>query len=289
MLRQYKVISDIESSFDQVIGSIDNLVSAYRQSQVRAWALDHPTPNGDWLAKALLDIWYEDGQDGRVTRPYVALIAARPALLQAVSQVNIAKGHFQQLLAEVKALGGTLVPDLKRELPSRHPVLVEQMRGSGLARLHLKQCWRAVPVADAPLERVRLSWYCSGRSIKRLSVRDAEQHLLKMNTEAPHIQIQLKALAGIPPMEPLAQVQQQAPVMRANLFFRDIAEAGRERRALNVALPLFIPSTDGSLPIYNMPPPFPPSERVRKIRSDEQLEHTPFLPSLRVHRYRAPT
>jgi hypothetical protein len=87
----------------------------------------------------------------------VALIAATPDLLHAVAQVSAAKERFRSLLTEIKALNGTLFPDLKRELSHRHPILVEQMRGSGLARLHLMQCWRSTHVADAAFQRVRLS------------------------------------------------------------------------------------------------------------------------------------
>lgn len=282
----YRLLAELEAAFDDVIERIEALAGHYRSSSGAAWALNSPTPDADWLRSALLDFWYQDGQDGRVTRSYVGLIAANEALLDEVASVNAAKARFADLLGRIRKESAAMIPEIKAVLPFRHPALHNHLRGQGLARLHLKQCWRALPVADAPLSRVRLAWYSSGRSIKKLSVREAEQKLLALDHEAPHIRIQLRKLAGIPDSEPLAQVQKQAPLMRANLFFQEPLTDGRQRRAMNVALPLFIPSADGKLPDYNLPPPFPNEKRTRAKRSDERLEEEVFLPSLRVYRYK---
>jgi hypothetical protein len=287
---QYRLLAELEAAFDTIINRIEALVQCFREQNrergVGAWALHHTTPDADWLRAALLDFWYQDGQDGRATRSYIGLIAADQQILEHVEKVNEAKDDFAGILAKIREHAADLIPEIKAVLPFRHPALHAHLTGQGLARLHLKQCWRAIPVANAPLSRVRLAWYSSGRSIKKLSVRDAEKKLLALDTESPHIRIQLKHLAGIPDSEPLAQVQKQAPLMRANLFFTEPLADGRERRAMNVALPLFIPSTDGLLPDHNQPQPTPQERRTRAKRSDERLEDTPFLPSLRIYRYR---
>ncbi|MDI4636046.1 MULTISPECIES: DNA replication terminus site-binding protein [Halomonadaceae] len=287
---QYRLLAELEAAFDTIINRIEALVQCFREQNrergVGAWALHHTTPDADWLRAALLDFWYQDGQDGRATRSYIGLIAADQQILEHVEKVNEAKDDFAGILAKIREHAADLIPEIKAVLPFRHPALHAHLTGQGLARLHLKQCWRAIPVANAPLSRVRLAWYSSGRSIKKLSVRDAEKKLLALDTESPHIRIQLKHLAGIPDSEPLAQVQKQAPLMRANLFFTEPLADGRERRAMNVALPLFIPSPDGLLPDHNQPQPTPQEKRTRAKRSDERLEDTPFLPSLRIYRYR---
>ncbi|MBD3896058.1 DNA replication terminus site-binding protein [Halomonas sp. ML-15] len=283
---EYRLLAELEAAFDQLIERVEALCQVYRESPGAAWALHTPTPDADWLRQVLLDFWYQDGQDGRATRSHVGLVAADEALLAEVARVNAAKAAFAALLAEIRAKAASLIPELKAVLPFRHPTLHTHLRGQGLARLQLKQCWRAIPLADAPLARVRLAWYSSGRSIKKLSVGEAEQKLLALDSEAPHVRIQLRRLAGIPSAEPLAQVQKQAPLMRANLFFAEPLADGRSRRAMNVALPLFIPSRDGRLPDYNLPPPAPSEKRTRAKRSDEKLEDEVFLPSLRVYRYR---
>ncbi len=288
---QYRLLAELEAAFDALLHRTEALLARYRDHPVACWVFEgdreaRAMDGHDWLRRALLDIWYLDGQDGRVTRPHIGLVAADEALLDHVARVNDAKEAFAALLGRIRDQAPTLIPEIKAVLPFRHPVLHDHLRGQGLARLHLKQCWRAIPVADAPVARVRLAWYSSGRSIKRLSVREAEQKLLKLDSEAPHVRIQLRKLAGIPDGETLAQVQQQAPLMRANLFFREPLEDGRQRRAMNVALPLFVPSPDGRLPDHNLPSPTPPESRTRARRRDERLESEAFLPSLRVFRYR---
>ncbi|SDL63615.1 DNA replication terminus site binding protein [Modicisalibacter muralis] len=288
MEAQYRLLAELEAAFDHMIERIEALLDVYAANPGAAWALNRPRADGDWLRRALCDFWYQDGQDGRATHSYIGLIAADQKLLDEVARVNAAKAAFADVLAQIRQQAAKLIPEIKAVLPFRHPVLHDHLRGQGLARLHLKQCWRHLPVADAPLSRVRLAWYSSGRSIKRLSVREAEQKLLALDNEAPHVRLQLKRLAGIPDGEPLAQVQRQAPLMRANLFFEQALADGRQRRAMNLPLPLFIPTLDGKLPSHNQPTPEPPKGRKRARRSDERLEDEAFLPSLRVYRYRDP-
>ncbi|WP_355661008.1 DNA replication terminus site-binding protein [Halomonas salifodinae] len=283
---EYRLLAELEAAFDQLIERLEALVSAYAQAPGPAWAMGEATADADWLRRALLDFWYQDGQDGRATRSYVGLVAADDALMARVQEANAAKATFAALLRQIRAEAAGLIPELKAVLPFRHPALHDHLRGQGLARLHLKQCWRAIPLAEAPLARVRLAWYRSGRSIKRLTVREAEALLQGLDQEAPHVRIQRRHLAGLPDGEPLAQVQEQAPLMRANLFYREPLPDGRCRRAMNVALPLFVPSPDGRLPDHNTPPEAPPTTRTRALRSDARLESEPFLPSLRIYRYR---
>lgn len=287
MKAQYRLLAELEAAFDHMIERIESLLDVYATTAGNAWALDWPHADSHWLRRALLDFWYQDGQDGRATRSYVGLIAADAALLAEVAKVNAAKAAFADTLAQIRQQAAKLIPEIKAVLPFRHPALHDHLRGQGLARLHLKQCWRHLPVADAPLSRVRLAWYTSGRSIKRLTVREAEKKLLTLNSEAAHVRIQLERLAGIPDGEALAQVQKQAQLMRANLFFQEPLADGRQRRAMNLALPLFVPASDGRLPHHNQPPSHPPESRTRARRSDERLEEAVFLPSLRVYRYRS--
>ena len=286
MEAQYRLLAELEAKFDYLIEHTEALLDVYSSRPRDIWVLDQQSIKGDWLRRALLDFWYQDGQDGRATRSYIALVAADDGLLEAVSKTNAAKSDLAYTLAEIRQQAAELIPEIKAVLPFRHPALHNHLRGKGLARLHLKQCWRHLPIADAPLSRVRLAWYTSGRSIKRLTVREAERKLLDLNSEAAHIRIQLKRLASIPDSEPLAQVQQQAPVMRANLFFQEPLDDGRSRRAMNLPLPLFIPTSDGRLPNHNLPDTQPPVGRTRAKRSDERLEDEVFLPSIRVYRYK---
>lgn len=286
---EYRLIKESEHAYDNVAHAIAAVIEAYRTTNGQAWALHHPTPDADWLAQALLDFWYEDDQDGRSTRIYVGLIAAQPELMAAVITANAAKDEFFDTMAEMKARLPSRISVMKYELAqrqTRYAYLNEHLRRSGLVRLHLKQTWRHLPTLEQAASRVRLAWYTSGRSIVRTTVQECEEKLCSFNTEAAHIQQQLSALASIPSGEPLAIVQDHTPSMRANIFYAAPLPDGRLRRAMNLPLPLFIPSSTGDLPSHNQPPPQPRKERVRSVRNDVKLEAEPFLPSIRVFRYK---
>ncbi|QEM82011.1 DNA replication terminus site-binding protein [Halomonas binhaiensis] len=283
----YRLLAELERHFDHIVEGVEEMVDAWQASGLPAWSFDQPQGvDAKWLKHVLSDVWYEDGQDGRATRSHIGLVAVNEATLKKACAVNTAKADFAKVLADIRKEAPTLVPEIKAVIPFRHPELHTHLKGTGLARLHLKQCWRALPIAEAPVAKVRLAWYSSGRSITRLSVAEAERRLMALDNAADHIRIQLKRLAGIPSQEPLAQVQRQAPLMRANLFFAEPLANGKTRRALNVALPLLVPCPSGKLPDHNIPPSSPPVERKRARRSDERLEDEMFLPSLRVYRYR---
>ncbi|MBY6208276.1 MULTISPECIES: DNA replication terminus site-binding protein [Halomonas] len=280
----YQWLAALDQAFDRLVDRAHQVADAWAASGLGGWAFGRDKVDPEWLRQSLLDLWYVDGQDGRVTHSHVGLVCCDDATYAAAQQLNEAKSDLSHQLAEIRQHSPQLMAEIKARLPQRHPDLNQHLGGAGLARLHLKQAWRHVPVAEASVDRVRLAWYSSGRSIKRISVADAEQKLLALDSEAAHIRIQLKRLAGIPSSEMLAQVQRQAPLMRANLFYHEPLTDGRMRRAMNVALPLFLPQQH--LPRHNLPPLAPPLERQRARRSDERLEDTPFLPSLRAYRYR---
>lgn len=285
MSPQYQLMAELEKAFDDLVEATEALMTTARQHPPAMWRFDGEA-DIDWLMRALTDYWYQDGQDGRATRDHVGVVMAGETLLEHVHEVNRCKDAFATQLSAARKQHPAMISELKATLPFRHPVLHDHLKGSGMARLHLKQCWRRLPVADAPVSRIRLAWYSSGRSIKRMSVAEVEARLARLNNEAAHVKIQYRLLASLPDGEMLAQVQTQAPLMRANVFFREPLEDGHTRRAMNVALPLFVPSPDNRLPRINQPPPQPPEKRTRALRGDSKIESEPFIPSLRIHRYR---
>lgn len=282
----YQLLHELDVHFDQLITAISRAASIYEQQRPPTWRFHQSTEDPTWLRQALLDMWHQQGQDGRETRNYIAIIAAEDELQAAFQDINQVKTSISELLQHIKQIEPKALSETKQRLPKRHPQVDEILRQGGLARLHLKQCWRSIPTSPAPVSRVRLAWYSSGRSIKKLSVQEAEQKLLQLDKNAPHIRIQLKQLASIPSGETLAQVQAQAPLMRANLFFTEPLADGHTRRALNIAMPLVVPANEGRLPHIKIPPLEPPTKRTRAKRRDEKLESDPFLPSLRIFRYR---
>ncbi len=274
--------------FDQIVLSSCELSKSLIQSQRDCWVPISGAENYESeLQKATRyyqDFWYVDGQDGRETRSCFGLVSARLDQVKLAKQINTYKNTFKVLVGELKKFDGHSWLELKSKLNMRHSEIHKQLHFSGLSRLHLKQTWRTIPVLDRRPVRAGLNWYTSGRSIKKISVLEAQAALEQMDTSSPHILVQLKQLGNLSPSTPLAKVQTQAPVMRANLIFDD--SLGPNRLAMNVSLPiLFLDLNDDGLPIHNLPDFDAPLERRRAVRSDRRIEDEPFLASIRVHLY----
>jgi hypothetical protein len=273
--------------FETLVVQLDQLSRSYEQTPQPMWSL---WGSGDhvWLRDALLDIWYEDGQPGSSSHAHVGLVGASPKQIELAHRVNIAKSLFSEVVGSLKEISEHALTEARADIREMAMSRRDILGHAALARLHLKQTWRKLPIAEGQLTRAHFSWYCSGRSIVRMTVREAEQALLKLNTDAPHVQIQLEKLAGLPSQEKLAHVKAQAATMRANVFYYIPLADLRRRKAMNISMPLFVPLKPGeSLPEFNVPEQSPPIERSRPVRADTQIEQEPYLPSIRVHRYRS--
>lgn len=288
MSTHYRLLSQLDSCFKLLVNSLARLAEMLEKSALPCWVLgsENEVASRRRLIYALEDLWYLDGQDGRVTRSYPGLVVCNQAIWEQLGSVNYCKVTFSRAIEAIRKESPSLLPEARLNLATRHAYLHAHLASEGLARLHLKQTWRQIPGCATPLAQVRFSWYSSGRSIRRISYKEAVYRLEQMDTQAPHIKLQLQKLAGITESTPLAQVQNQAPLMRANLFFDNQLPGLANRQAMNVAMPLFVLTADGKLPPFNVPSLTPPEKRTRAKRSDAQLEDEPFLPSIRVFRYK---
>lgn len=283
-------ISELVDTFDQLMDAAHALSADIQSGQYKIWVplteqevqLGHSSIKK--AGQVFEDVWYQDGQDGRETRSSFGLIAADDLLINKANHVNDLKDALKAKVNQLQKRDKIQWRELKGELNTRHENLRSSLHFSGLARLHLKQTWRHIPVIDRCPTRVGFNWYNSGRSIQKITLEQAQKALEKMDISSAHIQAQLSALGQLRPNTPLAKVQNLAPVMRANVFFDD--NLTPDRLAMNVSLPLlFRARDDNKMPDHNAPPLTPPDERQRAVRSDRRIEDDPFLPSIRVHRY----
>lgn len=268
--------------FEKLKGAIANFSRSVESSNLSYWLSDwNSNISENTLDGVLNDLWYQEDQDGRETRVYPGLIGLSREQITFANEVNLYKDEFRKVVDKIKNDDNVQWRDIQGKLARRYQPVNELLAREGLNRLHLKQIFRHIPLVVNRPEKVGFSWYTSGRSIKKISKSDAYSLLCKLNTDATHIKIQLERLSAIGDQEPLARVQNQAPVLRANIVFPD-----KKRRSLNVSLPLMFPNEGRQdLPEFNIPPLTPPPVRSRLVRSDNKLEDDPFLPSIRVHRY----
>lgn len=270
----------ILESFDLMHQHLQQFSKQLLQEKPRCWLPNSLTSHHD-LANLYTDIWYQDGSDGRETRSQWGLVGCSEELLTLATHTNQQKNIFKASIQHYKQQTGQLPNEL---LQKRSRLLAERLNRTGLARLHLKQCYRLLPVIEDTPTQVGFSWYTSGRSIKKLTIAQAQAMLLKLDIGQPHIQIQLQSLGNLKPEEQLAQLQPQVPIMRANFVWK--GKQHTLRKARNCPLPILFPlNADQPFPEHNEPDINPPETRQRIERRDQQINSVPFLPSLRVHRY----
>jgi len=285
--------TDLIIAFDNLALGLSKFCNLLSQQQPRCWvALGEDEQNLDPLKKArsyYQDIWYRDQQDGRETRSCYGLVMANEEIISLAQEINSEKDNFKALVQSIQKTDKDLWLSQKAQLNTRHITLRNQLHYTGLGRIHLKQLYRHIPILAHRPEKIGFTWYSNGRSIKKLTVSQAETKLLAMGEDKPHVQQQLQKLNTLPEHEILAQIQTQVPVVRANLVYKLLNEKGHTetiRKAMNVSLPLLIPEEASPLlPKFNQIDEQPPAARTRIARSDFKICEDAFLPSLRVHRY----
>lgn len=248
------------------------------------WGASHLNETIQQLCYSLTDVWYLDGQDGRATRRHIGVSKVGPITMGLLQRNNELRTEFHQALLQVKRQRPDLWLDTSLRLARRARAVQGELADEGLVRLHLKQFSRTLPLLERRPDKISFTWYQSGRSIKRLTRDQVLEKLEAYGVDKPHIEIQYRRVASLPDQEPLAQVQQQAPLIRANVRYPE-----GDREAFNAALPIFIPLEESggySFPEIVPPPEHPPETRTRARRRDQKLEDEPFVPSLRVYRYR---
>lgn len=281
----------IVEEFDKLTHATQQLITGLRAGNCVAWMPEQPAFNVEdttdeinRVAAAVGDFWYRDGQEGRESRSYHGLVGVPEPLLDIIDSINAHKTRLKSLIGEMRKISEHEWLETKSILNDRKETVHESLRFAGLSRLHLKQTWRQIPTFRNTPKKVGMNWYTSGKSIKRITVEDALKLLRDMDTSAEHIIVQIDQASRLGGGTALAQVQPQAPVMRANLVF-DV-DGEKARKAMNCSMPVFFPIQDGNdFPSHNEPPAEPPHDRVRQVRSDKRIADEPFLPSIRVHMY----
>jgi hypothetical protein len=268
--------------------------SVQAEIDLMAWVQNNPhlhasTSNAREKAITILNqLQYLDEQDPREILICAGFVGASSQTLAHVAEVNQAKERFKKSILALKAANipktdPFLTAELEAFLNTRHPHTAHTLKRMGLTRLHLKQCYRKIPILKHPPKKISWTW-AHTRSIKKISVLTAQALLLKKGND-PGIQMQLKKLSQLAPHEPLAIVQELAPHLRTNIVFHQASEA--DRKMIKGPIPIFFPCDK----ITPLPDFKPPSEKCgrdqnRTTRSDVKLEPVLFLPAIRAHRYR---
>lgn len=281
-------------SFEALLAILDEFCTAVRHdTALPAWVSRTNTElldSQDMRAKAIelyRALWYEDQQDGRETLTCPGLVGASPATMATAHACNAIKDTFKAAVLALKSLARAEAHAVMADLYRRQETVAAAMRRMGASRLNLKQAYRHIPLLDQRPQKVGFTWSKQGRVIQRTTVAEARR-LLEQRTETPQKYQELQHLAEIPAEEILARVRSVCPHLRANIVFAAPPGGPVMRRLMQTPLPILIPLQPGE-PLPEFVPTAPDlltNPRLR--RADVRIEDLPFLPTVRIHRYRSP-
>lgn len=262
---------DLLNAFENLKQSLCHLCDAIRaEPELISWChpsslLDVATTNArEQTCAVLSQLHYLDHQAPREILICPGFIGASPSTLKLAMQVNECKEVFK-----------SCVLTLKKEVK----ISLKQL---GLQRIHLKQCYRKIPLLEQVPHKITWTW-AHTKSIKKISIKQAQDLLLKKGQDVG-IEIQLQKLNQLREHEHLAIIQELAPHLRANLVFKRHGEV--IRKMIKGPIPIFFPSDKTT----TYPDFKPPSEKqlkseARSKRNDVKIESEVYLPAIRAHRY----
>ena len=228
----------------------------------------------------LCDIYYQNDQDGRLTNSYWGAIATSSENIKTLEYINVLKSNFQKSVIQLRQSNQNTWLNTYNKINSREDIISAPLTNSGLSRLHLKQTYRQIPILKSQPIKIAFSWYTSGRSITKMSKQQVLDKLIHLGEDKTHIQMQINLLSQVNDTH-FAQIQNQAPTIRANILFNN-----GQTQSLNTSLPIFFETdNNSSFPLITELPENTHTQRQRKVRSDIKIDNECFIKSLRIHRY----
>lgn len=287
---------DVINHFEKLTNHIERLCQAILEDEgLVAWMQDIdnlPYSSGvdshrEKACNIIRQLEYLDDQAPREILISAGFIGASPETLKLAQELNEGKNAFKQSVLALKSLklsikDNLIAQDMQSILKKRPNVLTKTLQHAGLSRIHLKQCYRQIPILLHAPQKISWTW-AHTRSIKKITVAQADS-LLSQKGDNPNIEVQRKKLYSLSNNEPLAIIQELAPHLRANIVFN--IDHHIKRMMIKGPMPIFFPATRQTpYPQYKAPKQKQEKNKNRVIRSDVKIDPTPFLPAIRVHRY----
>jgi hypothetical protein len=232
---------------------------------------------------AFRDLFYIADEDGRTTRTYQGVILSPLELINAAKDVNESKDKFHNAIKKIKGDAAAII-DIREKINENYARRMK-LNNIGLGRLNLNSCYRKIPILDECPDKIGFTFMSNGKSIKKITAKDAKELLEKLNENQPeHIRLQIEAVEKLNPKTVLAQIQRQSPIIKVNLVYIDKTSLPVQRKVKTKKPPLPILVPGEKMPIINfIEPDFHANKRLKRI--DIKIEESEFLPSIRVHKY----
>jgi hypothetical protein len=255
------------------------------------WVDFSPARTREEIAEAYLAIKYVDGQGLYESRTAPGLIVVNEEGIALAEAVNHYKRGLARVLAAMKGRVETGVIDQRTGEKGERPLSEVALEAFYFARLHHHQATREIKIlrprssAMGTPEYVSFMWARSD-DVRRKSREEWIERLMSSRTalETPGLLSEdLAALRALPAGEPLAFVRPSGHEPKANVFWPDDTGGPQKPRIWSALIPLVM--LGQQLPRLRKLPPTPTPDGFRMTRRDVEIDHTPFLKTLPVHRY----
>jgi hypothetical protein len=265
------------SSFHDLVHATHSLCCAIQQeNQLISWTQNTDKDGGRAQACSVYSqLHYTDNQAPREILICPGFIGASLSTINLARELNECKERFKKKIIACKN-------NAQQQKIMRSEAISALLQSAGLGRLHLKQCYRKIPILSTAPKKITWTW-AHTRSIKKITVAKARTLLLQKGEDIG-IQLQLQQLNYLNEHEPLAIVQELAPHLRANIVYP--ANAIIHRQMIKGPIPiLFLCTIETPYPDFSPPSEKQPKNKNRSIRCDVKLDPNVYLPALRAHRY----
>ena len=283
------LIINVINAFDTLTESLAKLTECIHSDEnLIAWVENQSAKTRTRLkiCEIFQQISYHNTQAPREILICAGFLGASTKTIECAKIVNHDKDHFKSTILELRKAKLTIDQSwFHKNLnsPQRDSRTHSTLSQLGLARLHLKQCYRKIPILDSAPSKISWTW-AHTKSIKKITAKEAYNMLIK-KTADEGITFQLAKLAKLPESEPLAIIQELAPHLRANLVFKNESN-DTSRKMIKGPIPIIFPATTCThYPKFAPPSPKCDKDKERAVRNDVKIEPTPFLPAIRAHRY----
>lgn len=285
---------NIINQFDSLTKKITELCNAIlADDPLIAWMQDGDlstlsgSTHREKACAIIQQVEYLDHQAPREILVSAGFIGSSEKTLELANELNQEKLSFKKAILALKQLkisikDNSIAESMTQVLKKRSSILSQSLQPAGLSRIHLKQCYRQIPIlSNAPY---KISWtWAHTRSIKKISISMADI-LLSQKGKSENIEWQRKKLQMLSPNDALAIIQELAPHLRANIV--SIIDNQIKRKMIKGPMPILFPATLATpYPQFKPPKEKQEKNKDRVIRSDLKIEPEPYLPAIRAHQY----
>lgn len=217
---------------------------------------------------------YSKGEDGRATLKLKGALGVSAAVIDQALRVNQQKATLRELQNQLTVnipKGRSLASILEKQTAIR-----SVLSHAGIGRLNLNHVRRYLPVIETTPYRISFLEKKSP-SITRITIAEAEQRLLDLNTDQARVDLQ--ALGRLAAGSELAIVNpKNLPAMKATIFTNEAGQ--KENSQIHAPLPILFPGERSEPPRLHTG-----GFRAPATRNDVTISTETYLDSIHAHLY----